>query len=205
VAALLVLIRHAHIDCSADGFALLCGSHDAELSSTGRKQVEQLRAQLEFEPPASALYSSHLLRAVQTAQAAPASLLRGMRKLKSLAEIHCGTVEGLAIEHVRAQYPGLWTKNLLQEDAEFRWPGGESYRQFRRRVLRIISAIANCHPHQRVMIFTHAGVVNQIAGSIWGQSAARWEHPRPRNCGITEVLWGDHIRRLERLDDAIES
>ena len=197
----LLFVRHAAVSCSREGHLLLCGAYDAPLSEEGRCQVELLRRRLVAEGPLDGLYVSQRERALRTADAAPPALRRSARTLKSLVEIDCGTVDGLPIEEVRRRYPNAWRQNEAQTDENFTWPNGESYRRFRRRVLRVVDAIAGLHPGQRVLIVTHAGVINQVLGSIAGQSAARWESPRPRNTSLTSVLWGKHIRSVTRYDD----
>jgi broad specificity phosphatase PhoE len=200
-AATLILIRHASIDCSKRGVALLCGSHDAPLSQAGREQVHLLRKRLDGHQKVRAAYSSPLRRAIQTAEAAPARLVAGVRLLRSLAEIHCGEFEGQSIDEIRAKFPELWARNEAQNDENFFWPGGETYRAFRRRVLRAMRAIAARHPDESVLIFTHAGVVNQVLGSIVGQSAALWANYRPHNTGLTIVEWSGDQGRAICFDD----
>jgi broad specificity phosphatase PhoE len=200
-AAELVLVRHADVDCTSSGVPLLCGWHDAPLSSSGHKQLELLRLRLAAEPGFAGLYASPLQRAFYTASAAPGYLLPHLRLLNSLKEIHCGVVEGLSFERVQAEYGDYWQRNLLQTDENFRWPGGETYRRFRTRVLRAISAISRQHQGQRVLIVTHAGVVNQVLGTISGQSAARWENLRPKNASLTTVRWDDCSGEVENFDD----
>jgi broad specificity phosphatase PhoE len=171
------------------------------LNAKGRAEVELLRRRLLGEQGLAALYSSPLRRALDTAQAAPAPLPEQLRAVKSLAEIHCGAVEGMPLHQVRRNFPDYWSRNEAQDDEAFRWPGGEMYAFFRRRVLRAIRAIARKHPGQRVLIVTHAGVVNQILGSIAGQSAARWENFRPGNTAVTEVSWAGDSGQLIAFDD----
>jgi broad specificity phosphatase PhoE len=194
------LVRHAAIECGRNGSNLLCGLYDAPVSAAGRAQIDHLRRRLEPEGFAAG-YSSPLRRAVETAAAAPASLQGRVRLLQSLAEIHCGAFEGLPLDRLRAEHPDLWRSNESQSDEDFRWPGGESYRRFRRRVLRMIRAIAARHAGGRVLIFTHAGVVNQILGSVAGQSAARWSTFRPANTALTGVLWSGNAGEVIRFDD----
>jgi broad specificity phosphatase PhoE len=160
--------------------------------------VELLRERLLQEPPVSALYSSPLQRALETARAVP---VEPLRVLASFAEISCGELEGHPIEEVQKQYPEHWRRNEAQLDESFCWPGGESYRRFRRRVLRAVRIMACKHPGQRIAIVTHAGVINQIAGYLRGQSAARWENFRPHNASLTQVEWYGDTGRLIRFDD----
>jgi broad specificity phosphatase PhoE len=171
------------------------------LSDRGREQLIRLRERLQREPPVAALYSSPLRRAVETAQAAPDYLLARLRLIGALAEIHCGEVEGLPIEDIKRRFPEHWYQNETQSNDDFAWPGGETYRRFRHRVLRAVGAIARRHRGERVLIVTHAGVVNQILGTIMGQSAARWENLRPANTSITEVSWNGCTGALECFDD----
>jgi broad specificity phosphatase PhoE len=196
----LLLIRHAASDCTLNGQTLLCGSYDAPVSSAGRAEIERLSARLASDP-ATALYSSSLQRAILTADAAPPALRARMRVLRSLAEVNCGLLDGLAIESVRRDHAAIWAENEAQTNPDFRWPGGETYKHFRRRVLRTVRAIARKHPGERVLVVTHAGVINQILGTIAAQSAARWENFRPGNATITEVIWKGDTGRVAAFDD----
>ena len=198
--ARLILVRHAEIDCHRNGIALLCGSHDAALSACGRAQVEKLRFRLGTQNFA-ALYSSPLRRAVETARAAPPALVNDVRLLRSIAEIHCGEVEGMPIEEIRQCMPDYWRRNEAQDDDDFCWPGGETYRMFRRRVMRAIRAISVKHAGDTVLVVTHAGVVNQVLGALGTQPAARWENFRPGNTALTELLWSGDSGELVRFDD----
>lgn len=187
---MLVFVRHASVNCTSNGLSLLCGRYDVGVSIAGRREIDSLRRRLAAEPLFDILYTSPLRRALDTAEAAPATLAPSMRVLKSFAEIDCGLLDGVPIDDVRQRYPELWRRNEAQTDDDFAWPGGESYRRFRRRVLRAVRTIAQVHSGQRVLIVTHAGVINQVLGSISGQSAARWQNLRPRNASLTYVLWG---------------
>jgi broad specificity phosphatase PhoE len=124
-----------------------------------------------------------------------------MHLVPGLAEIHCGAVEGLPLREIKNSFRDEWTRNEAQQDESFAWPGGETYREFRIRVLSAINSIAAAHPGGSVLVVTHAGVVNQILGSLAGQSAARWENYRPGNTAVTEVLWTSDSGRLVRFDD----
>jgi broad specificity phosphatase PhoE len=200
-AATILLIRHAHIDCSDGEQALLCGRYDACLSERGREQIRALREQLLDERPLTAVYSSPLRRALNSARAAPPEIAHTVRTLNSLREIDCGILEGMPLSRVEKEYPATWRQNNSQNDEDFSWPGGESYRRFRRRVLRVLNCLARTHLNERVLVFTHAGVINQAIGSINGQTPARWENYRPPNASITELLWSREGPRLVRFGD----
>jgi broad specificity phosphatase PhoE len=109
-----------------------------------------------------------------------------------LCEIDCGAADGLSVRAVQERYPREWARNLEEVDPDFRWPGGESYRELRARSLCAVRDIAAAHRGQRVVVVTHAGVISQLLGWLAGHSAARWSPLRPRNGSVTELAWCDH-------------
>jgi broad specificity phosphatase PhoE len=198
----LVLVRHAHVaDNDAAAGARLCGWFDAPLSRRGWAQVARLCARLARSPRPTALYTSPSRRALGMARAIGSRLGLVPRPLELLREIHCGQLEGVPLAEVQRRYPRLWHANLRQADDGFRWPGGESYRDFRRRVLRGVDAIAAAHPGEQVLIVTHAGVIGQVLGALHGLRAARWEAFRPGNASLTVVDWADGTGQVRTFDE----
>jgi alpha-ribazole phosphatase/probable phosphoglycerate mutase len=124
-----------------------------------------------------------------------------MRLLKSLAEIDCGEVDGMLMREVQARFPTLWQRNLAQAEEDFQWPGGESYRRLRRRVLRVIRLIAERHKGERVLLVTHAGFISSLLGFLAGTNPAEWSKFRPGNASITEVVWNGRGGDLIAFDD----
>jgi alpha-ribazole phosphatase/probable phosphoglycerate mutase len=106
-----------------------------------------------------------------------------------LQEIDCGLLDGLPLTEVKRRLPRHWAANLRQDDDRFRWPGGETYREFRARSLSAIRRLAQAHRGQTIAIVTHAGVISQIIGALEGLSPAAWEQFRPGNTGITRLTW----------------
>jgi broad specificity phosphatase PhoE len=198
----LVFVRHAHVaENDAAAGARLCGWFDAPLSRRGWAQVERLTARLERRPSHTALYTSSSRRALSMARVIGSRLGLLPRPLDLLREIHCGRLEGIPLTEVQRRYPFLWQTNLAQADDGFRWPGGESYRDFRRRVLRAVAAIAASHPGERVMIVTHAGVIGQVLGALHDVRAACWEAFRPTNASLTVVDWIGRTGHVLTFDD----
>ncbi len=196
--ATLVLIRHADI-WRHEKTGRLCGWCDMPLTSLGRQQVALLRERLASEPPAAACYTSPLQRARATAEAAPPPL--SPVPLDSLREISCGELDGMAVGEVQSRYPDLWQRNLALNDDDFAWPGGETYRQFRRRVLSAVEEIASRHTGQRVLLFTHAGFINQVMGTLAGAAPARWDLYQAGSASLTEVQWAGEFGAVVRFDD----
>ncbi|HJX27015.1 MAG TPA: histidine phosphatase family protein [Thermoanaerobaculia bacterium] len=207
LAARLILVRHGHVAGNPagkgrpDSDARMNGWIDTPLSPLGWLQVNALRERMKREPPAVARYSSPLQRAAMTARALAGLPFGPLRLLDELKEIHCGKVDGWLATETRLRYPEVWEANLRQDDDDLRWPGGESYRELRERCVSAVRRIVAEHPGERVLVFTHAGVISQLLGVIHGLRPASWEQFRPGNCGITEIEWMDGAGRLIRFDD----
>jgi broad specificity phosphatase PhoE len=182
-----LLIRHAASDIGDP--PRLCGTFDAPFSSEGRAQLRMLETALKTAVAPHALYTSPLSRARDTAAVCARRWGVVACEDAALKEIHCGVLEGLPHADIQRSYPALWARNKSQEDDAFRWPGGESYAEFRARVLGGLSRLAARHPGETVAVVTHSGVISQVLGSLRGRLAAQWERGRPDPLSATTVLW----------------
>jgi broad specificity phosphatase PhoE len=130
------------------------GWRDTPLNDTGRHQAFALGARLaEREEPIASLWSSDLSRARETAEIAGAAL--GLRPILDwrLREGFRGRWEGMLMEDVERDEPGLYAA-WMRDDPSFRFPGGESLRDQQERVLAALHdihargplpALAVCH------------------------------------------------------------
>jgi broad specificity phosphatase PhoE len=191
----LLLIRHAHVDTGTSR-GRMCGWLDLPLSPKGRFQVRSFSHHHSGDKP-RALYTSPLLRARATAEALAQAWELEPDTEPALREINCGAFEGMDIDEIRRDYRELWDRNTAQNDGDFAWPGGESYRDFRGRILAALTRIAALHADQSVAVVTHTGVITQVIGVLENLSPAVWERYRPAPFSATEVLWrGDTPERL---------
>jgi broad specificity phosphatase PhoE len=179
----LLLIRHGPVDAGAR----LYGWLDVPLSTSGLEAVEALTSRRQCVP--DAVYTSPLKRACAVAERLGLLWNRAPIACASLKEIHCGALEGLPLAEFAHRYPALLARNNTQADDDFAWPGGESYRQFRARVVGSLTRIARAHAGDRVAVVTHCGVISQVMGTLQGRSAARWSDDRPDPLSGTEVVW----------------
>jgi broad specificity phosphatase PhoE len=181
----ILLIRHASTDTSG----LLCGSFDVPLSPAGEVQLLELVARVPRQAAPNVLLTSTLRRARQVAAALGRAWALVPKPAAWAREIHCGDVEGMPLERLRREFGDLWMRNEAQNDETFAWPGGESYRQFRARILDGLRATARAHAGHRVAVVTHAGVVSQILGVLRGRTASTWAADRPDPLTATEITW----------------
>jgi broad specificity phosphatase PhoE len=199
--ATLVFVRHGCANGVENGRSRLNGWTDCPLSKKGIEQAQRVALRLRNEGPFAAVYSSPLQRAMDTAQPIAASTQTPIVVCEGLREINCGELDGADVNDVERRFPSMWAANLDQTNPEFRWPGGESYREFRARCLATIASISKMHSGERAVVVTHAGVINQLVGHVLGTNAARWEPFRPRNATVTEMEWLEGAGRVLRFDD----
>jgi alpha-ribazole phosphatase/probable phosphoglycerate mutase len=199
-AARLIFVRHGHTVANDVEDLRVSGWTDFPLSPLGRKQAAALRRRLLLAPP-DVIYTSPLQRASATADALADLASAPPQLLADLREIHCGEADGRPYLEAQERFPEVWAANLRQEDESLRWPGGESYREFRDRCLDAVRRIAEAHPGERVLIVTHAGVICQVMGTIHGKSAASWDSFRPGNCSLTEIEWRGETGIVHGFDD----
>jgi broad specificity phosphatase PhoE len=145
----------------------MAGWTDVPLRPRGRLQIERLRRHLASRQRFDAIYSSTLCRASETAQSLADAGLGDLHFCPELKEINCGEADGVPVGEVQRRFPELGRENLRQARENFRWPGGESYRDFRDRCVAAVQSIAANHAPGGVAIVTHAGVISQIVGSIY--------------------------------------
>lgn len=125
------LIRHALPDFPG-GKGMCIGTTDIPLSKKGVIQAEEMAKTL---PAVTAVFSSPLTRAVQTAQAIgmPITILDDLR------EMHAGEWDGLTFEEIRQRYPELYAARA--KDLTLPLPGAEDSKEG---LVRFAAALQHC-------------------------------------------------------------
>ncbi|HEX7998996.1 MAG TPA: histidine phosphatase family protein [Pyrinomonadaceae bacterium] len=197
----ILLIRHGQSQGNAEG---RFGGHTATpLSPRGRRQAEATARTLAAEK-ISAIYSSDLPRAVETAT--PLARLKGINVLKTEAfrERSVGVMEGLTFEEAAAQHPEQYAA-LIGRDFEHVILGGESYRQMLERAERYLDRIIEQHKGGQVAVFSHTGTICILTLHLIGALDAPKLRPvwvATSNCGITRIeLRSDGFVRVKAVND----
>lgn len=197
----LYLIRHGQSDGNAEG--RFGGHGPTSLSRLGLEQAERT-AKLLAKEEISAIYSSDLERAVQTAEPLAQLLNLGINRSKAFRERNVGVLEGLTFEESKERYP-LDYYALLNRDINHVITKGESYRQLLKRATSELRMIIRRHQHERVVIFTHTGVLCYLTLHLMG-AIHRHTKQTPwiitSNCGINrfEIRSRRNIRILTLND-----
>lgn len=196
-----LLVRHGQSQGNAEG---RFGGHTATpLSARGRRQAEATAQALSSEHP-SAIYSSDLPRAVETAR--PLSQLTNleMQITEAFRERSVGVMEGLTFEEAAERHPEQYAA-LIRRDFEHVLLGGESYRQMLDRASRELDRAILQHRGGRIVVFSHTGTICILALHLMGALDAPELRPvwiATTNCGITRFeLRADGFVRVLNVND----
>ncbi len=157
--------------------ARIQGQLDIPLNDTGQWQAARAAEAL-AEDGITAIYSSDLARALQTAQALSAAT--GVRVVtdRGLRERGFGSFEGHSFVDVEARWPED-ARRWRQRDPDFQ-PGGhgESLRTFFDRCATTAARLAGLHEGEHIALVAHGGVMDCLYRAACGldlQASRSWQ------------------------------
>lgn len=197
----LYLVRHGQSAGNAEG---RFGGHSATpLSKLGLRQAEAT-AKLLAKEGVSAIYTSDLHRAVQTAE--PLAELTGIKiqPTSAFRERNVGVLEGLTFDESKETFPKDYYA-LVNRNVHHVITNGESYRHLLRRSTNELWDILRKHVGERVAIFSHTGAICFMSLHLMG-AIRRDTKQTPwivtSNCGINrfEIRGRNNVRVLALND-----
>lgn len=196
-----LLIRHGQSKGNAER---RFGGHTATpLSSRGRKQAEATARTLKSES-LTAIYSSDLARAMETARPAANLTRLPINGTSAFRERGVGVLEGLTFEDAAQQHPEQYAA-LLRRDFEHVLTGGESYRQLLDRAWQKLDEIIAQNRGGKIAVFSHTGTICILALHLMGALDSPELKPvwiASANCGITRFeLRDDGFVRVLNIND----
>jgi 2,3-bisphosphoglycerate-dependent phosphoglycerate mutase len=152
----LIIVRHGQTEWNIAGIRQ--GHLDSRLTGKGLAQATALGQRLAREH-FTALYSSDLGRAVQTAMAIADRTGHEIVTDPRLRERHLGIFQGLNADEITEKYPGE-RRMLRTMGPDYVIPGGESMRQQVERNVSYLNDLAHKHVGETIVVVTHGGVVS---------------------------------------------
>jgi broad specificity phosphatase PhoE len=190
----LVLVRHGETAWNREG--RFQGQLDIPLSDVGRAQARALRERLEraehahlFDDAHTAVVTSDLCRAHETAEIVFGRAGRRLHVRRELRELCYGVFEGLTRLEIDQRFPGALTA-WVQGDGGFAIDGGESRAVLHARVHDAVTGFLAAVPHRCVAVVAHGGVMRQLLSTCiterdrlraldFGNTAAHVVHVEP--------------------------
>lgn len=148
---MIYLVRHG-----LDDERFIGGYSNVPLIEEGKKQIE-LSAQFLKENiiGINKIYTSDVLRAVQSAHIINKYLNLDIEEIKTLREQDKGSLNGMPRERVKILYPYYIDVN----DIFAKYPNGESMMDLYKRIKIFLEIINN---YDNTLLVTHRGVINMI-------------------------------------------
>lgn len=181
----LYLIRHGQSGGNAEG--RFGGHSPTPLSLLGQTQAE-ITSQALAKERITAIYSSDLVRAVQTAKPLAKLLSLDIIKTPAFRERNVGVLEGLTFDEAQKEYPSDY-EALIYRDIRHVITRGESYVQLLERTNVAIAEILEKNRGGRVAIFAHTGTICFVTLQILGAINKETTHTPwliTSNCGINK-------------------
>ena len=182
----LIMVRHAEPDYSAAN-----GSHEAPdppLTERGRSQAIRLAQRLRTTP-VDAIYSSTMRRAIETAAIVAAAKDLPIIRTPQLREVAVGS---RVLSNVTEDDPKKLASQVLTRFINNpRWDaieGLEPSHEFRHRVVQGVNVILARHPGERVVLVTHAGVINAYLSMVLDIQRDMFFLPEHASISVLRVL-----------------
>lgn len=169
----LYLIRHGEVE---ERYHKVFGGSriDMALSPLGQRQAQAVRQWLEGTH-LDAIYASPMLRVRQTL--APTAEARSMTpvSMDGLREVDFGDWTGNRWDEVQAIF-GISAFDWLEVIENGGIPHGEPIEEIRTRVGDCARQILEAHPHQRVAVFCHGGIIRVMLALLLDMPLSRMAH-----------------------------
>jgi broad specificity phosphatase PhoE len=182
------LARHGETDANAEG--RVQGSLDPPLNERGREQALELAEQA-APLGIRALYTSHLLRARETADIVGAALGLEPKVDERFAESWRGEWEGRFHDEIKEEDPDGWAASF-GAGADFRFPGGESLAEHGARVEAGLADVAR--GPLPALVVCHGGTVRRALAARLADGQAEFGRMRVPNGALVQVMDGARLR-----------
>jgi broad specificity phosphatase PhoE len=166
------LARHGQTEWNVEGRKQ--GRLDSPLTPQGLVQVGR-NAELLSNEPVDGIYTSPLRRAHTTAEVFAATLRLPVHVLDDLAELDHGEWSGLTAQEIEAGWPGQLAVRQ-REKYEYRFPGGESYRDAEDRAGRALAEVARAGV-RRPLLVSHEMIGRMVLKQLGVADVLRLRQP----------------------------
>lgn len=194
----IVLVRHGETAYNASGHYQ--GHTQISLNERGFAQAAVVGKRLRTTT-FDAIYSSDLLRAVQTAQAIAQYHNLPIVQHAGFREIDVGLWEHLTVPEIAAQYPQHFA-TYKHTPGRAIYTGGESYAMMQVRAMQALMQVIDMHqPTERLCIVCHGGTIRALVCAFLHLDIDYYPRMWIDNCAITTVFYEQHAFRIGTLND----
>ena len=197
IATRICFVRHGETDWNVE--KRIQGLTDIPLNEKGRAQALAMAfnaAHFSFR----AIYSSDLVRAVDTARALAEREGQEIRLLAQLRERNFGIFQGITAAEGEARYPEAY-RLYAARDPHYDFETGESLLDFATRVSDAVDWMVRHHAGQTIAAVTHGGVLDILFRKATGRPLSAPRDFKIPNCGLNWFRFDGQGWHLESWGD----
>ncbi|MEZ4538359.1 MAG: MSMEG_4193 family putative phosphomutase [Chloroflexota bacterium] len=159
----IILVRHGENDWSKNNklAGRIAGVH---LNETGHQQARAVAQRL-AALPINAVYSSPIIRCIETAAYIADTHSLALQQVEGVSEVAYGEWEGAKIKKV-AKKP-LW-RAVQFFPSRARFPQGEALREVQFRAIQAVEELAARHEKEMIVIVSHADIIRLLLAHYLG-------------------------------------
>ncbi len=192
------LVRHAKSIGNTE--RIFQGHTNLGLSPEGQAQLPQLAERFR-DVPLDGIYSSPLLRAVQTAQAVNNYHRLPVLTEEGISEIYAGGWEAMPFADLPVLYPEEW-RLWSEDEARFCAPNGESILQVYERMGKALGKIAAQNEQKTIAVVSHGCALRCYLCYALGLPVERIrEVPLPKNTSVSRVVYNGNSIQVDYIND----
>lgn len=169
------------------------------MNETGLRQAEAAARKL-IGWDVTAVFSSPLKRALETANVLSKHLDLSVVPLEGLIDIDFGRWQGLSIEEAAQQDSELYYR-WLDSPHQVCFPGGESLDDVRHRVVAAVEQLALQHSDQTVILVSHKVVCQVLICAMLGLDDSHFWQVRQNVCAINAFVLRNGIPTVTLVND----
>ncbi len=189
-------MRHGYSVGNEQG--LCTGYYDCELNETGRRQAALLCRYLVENERLDRIYSSDLVRAVQTVAPAAEALSLPIVKESALREMNAGRWEGISFDEVKVRYAEEYAA-WHEKQSGARPLNGESWDELLARAGAWMDKTVQKEEGHTILLATHGGVIKALECHFLGKPLAYMnEIDWVSNASVSEVHYEGGVYTIIR-------
>jgi broad specificity phosphatase PhoE len=193
----LILVRHGETEFNRQ--RLILGRGPEPLNATGQAQALAAAVAVSRNAP-FVLYSSPIVRTIQTAEAIASECSVAFTPMPGLEEIDAGDLEGLTGSQLQEQYPDVM-RGWRNDPASAKMPNGESLGDVQNRTWAVINDIAQRHEDDTVVVVTHNFPIQAILCKALGMPLNNFRQLRVDLGSITQMDVRDSVFTMLSMNE----
>ena len=185
---IMYLVRHGATEANLARPARLQGRGlNLRLSEVGRRQA-QATADFFAKRPIDAIFSSPMIRAMETAELVAQPHGHQVQTREELVEVHVGDWEERSWDDIVASEPEAYAR-FIEHPGTHGYPGGESFQDVQNRALPVLHELLQENMGRRLVVIAHNVVNRACLAGMLGLPINNARTIQQQNCGVNIVRW----------------